>query len=508
MDSTSPYPAVNTLSPAHSILDRRRAGVLLHITSLPGGIGNGDLGKDAHEFVNILHKCGITVWQTLPIGPPHDDGSPYQCMSAHAGNPLLINLEWLVAKGWLHALPPLNENESAATYRQARLNEAFRAFRQDRGWRLRRDYRAFVESHADWLADYALYVALREEFGRSPWHAWPIPLRDRHPDALEAARLRLADTVARVEFEQYVFFRQWKELRALAKKRGVVLFGDMPIFVAADSADVWARREFFDLDENGVPRTVAGVPPDYFSAVGQRWGNPHYNWQRMEEDGFSWWIGRMRSQLELYDWVRIDHFRGFEAYWEIPADQETAIHGRWVKAPGEKLLETLYEAFPGEGLPLVAENLGVITPEVEALRERFALPGMLILQFAFDAGPDNPYLPQNHLENEVVYTGTHDNDVTLSWYESLKDEEKAQVRAYLGDEKTPMPAALIECALESVARLAILPLQDILELGAEARMNTPGTLSERNWSWRFAWEQLDKGKIKRLAQSIKAAKRK
>ncbi len=488
---------------AHSILDRRRAGVLLHITSLPGGVGNGDLGKDAYDFVDLLNQCGISVWQTLPIGPPHSDGSPYQCMSAHAGNPLLINLQWLAARGWLPSLSEPVEGESPCAYRLSCLRQAFESFRRDGEGTHRQAYEEFVKSHASWLDDYALYSALREKFSGSPWHNWPISLRDRRPAALRAARLKLRDVIARVKFEQFVFFQQWKELREYARARGVILFGDMPIFVAYDSADVWARREYFDLTEDGLPRVVAGVPPDYFSAVGQRWGNPHYNWNRMEKDGFSWWIARLNSQLELYDWVRIDHFRGFEAYWEIPAQQETAIHGRWVKAPGEALLDTLFSAFPGGNLPLVAENLGIITPDVEALRNRYAIPGMLILQFAFDGGPDNPYLPHNHQDNNVVYTGTHDNDTTLSWFQWLPEEQRRHVLDYLGFPNAPMPLALVQCALASVARLAILPMQDILELVGVHRMNTPGTVGEGNWRWRFDWGQVEREKIVRLAHLIR-----
>ncbi|QSA99109.1 4-alpha-glucanotransferase [Methylococcus sp. EFPC2] len=484
------------------MLDQRRAGVLLHITSLPGGIGNGDLGHDAHAFVDLLADAGVTVWQTLPVGPTHEDGSPYQCMSAHAGSPLLINLEWLVDRGWLPELSGPAEDETPESYRYARLHEAFKGFKrhvEDPYWPA---YGEFIREHAGWLEDFSLYTALREEFAHQSWQQWPAPLRDRQSAALEAARVRLAESIARSKFEQFVFFTQWKELRDHARGRGVILFGDMPIFVASDSADVWARKEDFDLDENGHARVVAGVPPDYFSATGQRWGNPHYNWARMQADGFSWWTERMHSQLELYDWVRIDHFRGFEAYWEIAADQETAMHGRWVKAPGKELLKSLFRAFPGKGLPLVAENLGIITHEVEALRNRFAIPGMLILQFAFDGGPGNPYLPHNHAENNVVYTGTHDNDTTLSWYEGLSPDQQRYVYEYLGRPEIRMPLALMQAALASVARLALLPMQDVLELGREHRMNTPGTVGNGNWRWRFHWEQVTDDKISRLRQMI------
>lgn len=475
---------------AHSILTQRRAGILLHITSLPGGIGNGDLGQDARKFVDFLSRSGISVWQTLPVGPTHEDGSPYQCMSVHAGDPCLINLEWLQEHGWLPVRTPPPGDECARSYRSSCLSEAFSGFMKAATAYYRRAYIEFVQAHDWWLSDYALYAALRDEFDRQPWQKWSMPLRDREPEALEAARLRLSEKIEYVKFEQFVFYRQWQELRDYARAQGVILFGDMPIFVASDSADVWAYRDYFDLEDDGQPRVVAGVPPDYFSKTGQRWGNPHYHWNRMEVDGFRWWIERLRSQLELYDWVRIDHFRGFQAYWEIPAGEETAINGRWIKAPGQALLNTLFDAFDGNGLPLVAENLGIITPEVEALREEFNIPGMLILQFAFDGGPDNPYLPHNHCGNEVVYTGTHDNDTTLSWYEGLPKEQQRKIYEYLGNPDVPMPRALTECALASVARLAMLPMQDIMGLGHGHRMNTPGTLGGGNWRWRFEWDQL------------------
>ncbi|WP_434101578.1 4-alpha-glucanotransferase [Methylocaldum gracile] len=491
---------------AHSILDRRRAGILLHITSLPGSLGNGDLGQNAYRFVDFLADCGISVWQTLPINPTHGDGSPYQCLSAHAGNPLMIDLKWLSDRGWLPAPPDSIGEISVADYRFRCLKQAFGSFQACLQSEYRTAYDEFVKKQNWWLSDYALFIALREELGSKAWQEWPNAIRDREPAALEAARLRLADRIAQVEFEQFVFFEQWTELRRYAKRRGVMLFGDMPIFVAGDSAEVWACRECFDLTETGYARVVAGVPPDYFSATGQRWGNPHYNWEHMKATGFRWWLDRFRSQLALYDWVRIDHFRGFEAYWEIPAESETAIHGRWVKAPGDALLETVFATLNGSGLPLVAENLGIITPEVESLRNRFDIPGMLILQFAFDGGDDNPYLPHNHTENNVVYTGTHDNDTTLSWYENLSEEQRHRVCEYLldhcGDNKVGMPQSLVRCALASVARLAVIPMQDVLELGHGHRMNTPGTIAD-NWQWRFSWEQLTERKAEKLAEWVR-----
>ncbi|BBL76408.1 4-alpha-glucanotransferase [Methylomagnum ishizawai] len=493
------------MTQAHSILDRRRAGVLLHITSLPGLPDNGDLGAHAYRFVDFLADHGVTVWQTLPIGPTHPDGSPYQCLSAHAGNPWMIDLEWLLRRGWL------DEADIAAAWtapdptghRGQCLAKAYGRFAQlPADNEHRQAYRRFYAAQAGWLADYALFIALRQELKHRPWQDWPIALRDREPAALDEARRRLAEGVGRVGFEQFVFFQQWGELRDYAKRRGVLLFGDMPIFIASDSADVWAQREYFDLREDGQARVVAGVPPDYFSATGQRWGNPHYLWARMAEDGFRWWLDRIRSQLALYDWVRIDHFRGFEAYWEIPAESETAMHGRWVEAPGAALLDTVFATLDGAGLPLVAENLGIITPEVEALRNRFDIPGMLILQFAFDGGPDNPYLPHNHTPNNVVYTGTHDNDTTLSWFEGLSEAQRAHVYEYLGQSNLKMPWALAQSALASVAKLAILPMQDILEQGKGYRMNTPGTMDDTNWRWRFRWDQLQEEQGAELARLI------
>lgn len=487
------------MKPASSVFDRRRAGVLLHVTSLPGEYGNGDLGSHAHRFVEFLAKSGLSVWQTLPLGPTHEDLSPYQCLSAHAGNPLLISLDWLAARGWLKEadLAPAN---SAQEQRYRCLKKACAAFKNDPDPEIQRHYQSFVQLHRDWLDDYALFIALKGEFKGRPWQEWPAAVRDRHKMACAAASMQLAKKIAEIKFEQFVFFQQWHELKAHARQHAVLLFGDMPIFVASDSAEVWAHREYFCLDEKGQPRVVAGVPPDYFSETGQRWGNPHYAWERMQTDDFSWWIKRLHTQLELFDWVRIDHFRGFESYWEIPAELQTATHGRWVKAPGEALLDRIYETF--DTLPLIAENLGTITPEVEALRAKYGLPGMLILQFAFDGGPSNPYLPHHHEANNVVYTGTHDNDTTLAWFESLNREQQNYILDYLGRPQNPMPWPLVQCTLASVARLAMLPMQDLLGLGRNNRMNTPGT-QEGNWRWRFSWDQLSDDRIAHLSRLIR-----
>jgi 4-alpha-glucanotransferase len=490
------------LTQSHSILDRRRAGVLLHITSLPGSCGNGDLGQDAYRFVDLLAGCGITVWQTLPVNPTHPDGSPYQCLSAHAGNPAMIDLAWLADRGLLDRAELAPAEEAGIEHRRRFLKLAFESFSTSRDVAFTKSYADFVEQNQGWLADFSLFMALRQTTGGLAWQQWPVGVRRRRTAALTRARFRLARSIAQLNFEQFVFFEQWQALRDYAHAKGVILFGDIPIFVAGDSADVWSRQKDFDLDPSGQPRVVAGVPPDYFSATGQRWGNPHYRWERMEANGFAWWLDRFRSQLALYDWVRIDHFRGFEAYWEIPAASATAMEGRWVQAPGEALLATLIASVGDGNLPLIAENLGIITPEVEALRKRFNIPGMLILQFAFDGGSGNPYLPHNHTPNNVVYTGTHDNDTTLSWFEDLALGQREHVYRYLGEPSAGMPEALVQCALASVAKLAILPLQDVLGLGKGHRMNSPGT-TVGNWNWRFSWDQVSEQGIARLADSIR-----
>ncbi len=463
---------------AAQIFNHRRAGILLHPTSLPGGT----LGVEAHHFIDRLAACGITLWQMLPLGPTHGDGSPYQCLSSHAGNPALISFDGLRAEGWL-------DDTSSG------LGQAFAGFLHRAGPKDRAAFAAFMEEEAGWLEDYALFIALRERFGGKAWYDWPAGLRERDAAALRQARIELHARIDLVRFEQFVFFRQWEALRAHARRRGVYLFGDMPIYVAHDSVEVWARPELFAVDAEGRAEEVAGVPPDYFSATGQRWGNPLYRWEHHEAEGFAWWLGRFASHFKLFDLVRIDHFRGLEAYWAIPAACETAIDGRWVKAPGDALLNAVKGHFGT--LPLVAEDLGIITEEVVRLRKRHGLPGMRILQFAFDGHPENPYLPHNHTQDSVVYTGTHDNDTTLGWWDGLDAGTRQRIVEYLGLSPEPMPWPLIRAAFESVAHLVILPLQDVLGLGSEARMNTPGT-TEGNWRWRFAWGQWEEALSARL----------
>ncbi|WP_040852512.1 4-alpha-glucanotransferase [Thiorhodospira sibirica] len=470
-------------------MQQRRGGVLLHPTSLPGPAKLGTLGADAYRFVDWLERTGMAVWQMLPLNQTHPGGSPYQCLSVHGGNVQLICLEQLGVWGWLDDL-----SEDPHSYRNpfdcAPLQRAYAGFMRQADEAQHAAYQHFISQQAHWLDDYALFLAIKNERQGAPWWEWDSDLRTRNPTALAALQKRLHPVLEHHRFAQYVFYRQWRELKAYANQKGILLFGDMPIFVAHDSADVWAQRTLFDLDEAGRALTVAGVPPDYFSSTGQRWGNPHYNWVEMEKQGFSWWIERIDGALELLDLIRIDHFRGFEAYWSIPAQADTAMHGHWVQAPGVALFERLKQHFGV--LPLVAEDLGIITAEVEALRDQFGLPGMKILQFAFGGDADNPYLPHHHVENCVVYTGTHDNDTSLGWFSSCTPPCREHALAYLGQPQEAMPWPLIRCALASTARLAVIPLQDLLSLDTAHRMNTPGTV-EDNWSWRFAWEMIPEG---------------
>ncbi|SJM90469.1 4-alpha-glucanotransferase [Crenothrix polyspora] len=486
----------------NGILNTRRAGVLLHITSLPGASNQGDLGPEAYNFVNFLHDTGVSVWQTLPLGVTHFDGSPYQCLSAHAGNPSLINLDWLVKQGWLPEREGTDNNGYTAISgedRNSLLTDAYDQFLESASVQNKTTFALFCKDKAFWLDDFALFTVLRREFNQQCWNQWPAPLKERQAKALVTARQQFKMQIEAIKFQQYVFFTQWLELKAYADQKGVHLFGDIPIFVSYDSADVWANRKVFKLDDTGEMLVVAGVPPDYFSETGQRWGNPHYNWDYLLDSGFAWWLDRMQTQLEQFDVLRIDHFRGLEAAWEIPAHEPTAIHGTWVQAPGKQLLEAIIAKF-GQ-VALVAEDLGIITPEVEALRDEFHLPGMKILQFAFGGGSDNPYLPHRHEKNSVVYTGTHDNDTTVGWVDKLSDDERRYIYDYLDNPQTSLHCALIHAALGSVANLAIIPMQDILELGTEHRMNTPGT-TEGNWHWRFQWEQLTPDRVARLAHLI------
>ena len=473
----------------------RSAGILLHPTSLPGAHGIGDFGPDAHKFLDFLSDAGMTIWQMLPIGPTGYGDSPYQCFSAFAANPLLVHLP---GGGDF----PAHHVDFARVipHKLALLRRATDAFTPGDA------YRAFVDRQGWWLEDYALFMALKGAHGGVAWPEWETGAAHREPAALHAWRERLASDIERFRREQYLFYSQFLALKAACKDRGIQLMGDLPIYVAHDSADVWANPTLFKLDEKGHCIVQAGVPPDYFSATGQLWGNPIYDWDAMQAQGYHWWIRRMRSSFELFDMVRIDHFRGFEAYWEVPGKDTTAVNGRWVQGPGAALFDAITNALGA--LPIVAENLGVITPAVEELRERFGYPGMSILQFAFGTdGSANDFQPHNYPRERVVYTGTHDNDTTMGWWNggagdstrSAEDvaKEKAFAMRYLGVDGTEMNWVLIRAALASVANTVLVPLQDVLGLGSEARMNLPGRQSG-NWGFRFSWDQLRPDDTRRL----------
>jgi len=494
-----------------SFFSKRSAGILLHPTSLPCSEscldrsqdkGFGTLGHEAYKFVDFVQASGISIWQMLPTGPTQSDLSPYQSLSAHAGNPDLISLDWLHEWGWisLDGVKPCPPERLAMAKLRQQLSEQFYArIETEQGGQLKHDFEIFCTQQAYWLNDFCLFIALRNLHHGSSWVDWPEPVKLRKPAALASARKKLRKEIRQIEFEQFAFFSQWQALKHYANERGIHLFGDMPIFVGHDSADVWSGRENFLLDEAGNPTSVAGVPPDYFSETGQHWGNPHYNWPRMQADGFQWWLTRLKTQLQMFDLIRIDHFRGFEAYWSIPGGSRDARSGSWVKAPGEALLKACMDTYPD--LALVAENLGVITEEVEQLRHQFNLPGMLVLQFAFDGNTDNPHLPHKHAAQEVIYTGTHDNDTTLGWYETLPAHSRAQLKRYCFDSEERMPWLLIRLALSSVARMVIIPMQDFLELDGQHRMNMPGT-TEKNWLWKFDWNQVGPNLAEYIRQYI------
>lgn len=473
----------------------RTSGVLLHPTALPGPHGIGSLGAEARGFVDFLVRAGQSIWQTLPLGPTGFGDSPYNALSAFAGNPLLIDLQTLATWGDLKPTDLADEDVFAervdfpAVHRlkEERLALAATNFFARADTRRHQTFAAWCREQAFWLDDYALFAAIRGHFAGQSWQEWPAPLRRRDPLVLEEWRGRLGTAIAAEQYRQYAFSTQWANLKSYANQQGVRIFGDLPIFVALDSADVWANQHLFRLDPEGRPMVVAGVPPDYFSATGQRWGNPLYRWDAHVEEGFTWWLQRFRAELRRADLVRIDHFRGFQACWVIPATEPTAVTGRWEASPGRALFRALRSAIPD--LPIVAEDLGVITPQVEALRREFGFPGMKILQFAFDSGADNLYLPHNYDADYVVYTGTHDNATTLGWWENLDPGQRARVETYLGHAPADIPWDLIRLALASVARLCILPCQDLLGLGDAARFNRPGQTTG-NWSWRLKPDQL------------------
>lgn len=492
--------------------------MLLHPTSLPGRFGIGDLGTSALEFIDLLAAAGQRLWQVLPLGPTGYGDSPYQCFSAFAGNPLLISLDQLIEQGLLTAPEAGDQQVFAAgdvdfpavlAHRQALWPRALDRFDAAAPAAMRDRFDRFCSTNADWLNDFALFMAVKAAHEHTAWTDWEPDIAQRDPAAVARWSARCDRDIRLHKLTQFLFFEQWQRLRDACRARSIVIMGDLPIFVAHDSADVWARRELFRLEADGRPTVVAGVPPDYFSATGQLWGNPHYRWEVLGPTGYAWWIERFRALLALVGRVRIDHFRGFEASWEVPGDATTAVRGEWVKGPGAALFDAVRSGLRADRLPFVAENLGVITPEVEALRERLGLPGMAILQFAFGTDPQAPdFKPHNYPRNRVVYTGTHDNDTTAGWWTSEVghstrsnteiEKEREYARRYLGIDGREVHWEFIRAVLVSVADTAIVPAQDLLGLGSEARMNRPGTVGD-NWRWRLLPGQLTHDIAQRLA---------
>ncbi|NNJ13258.1 4-alpha-glucanotransferase [Chloroflexales bacterium ZM16-3] len=481
----------------------RSSGILLHPTSLPGPWGIGDLGASAYHFVDFLAAAGQRLWQVLPLGPTGYGDSPYQCFSAFAGNPLLVSLDELIERGLLGQA----EVEAAALaagdlggdhvdygrvigFKLGLLRASYARLQSGTAPDMAAAFETFCAEQAGWLHDYALFMALKDMHGGASWSTWAPELRSRKAAAMRKVQQDLAEPIMVQKYLQFLFFSQWLPLKAYANERDIRIIGDAPIFVAYDSADVWANPRLFYLDDQGLPTVVAGVPPDYFSATGQLWGNPLYRWDRMAKDGYAWWVARLRQTLLIVDILRLDHFRGFEAYWEVPAAEKTAIKGTWVKGPGAAIFARLREAL-GE-LPIIAEDLGMITPEVHALREQFGFPGMKVLQFAFGDDSSNAYLPHNYAPGYVVYSGTHDNNTTLGWFQDISEEEREATRLYLGRDGSDIAWDIFRLALMSVADISVVPLQDILRLGRVARMNTPGR-PDGNWCWRFHAEALNDG---------------
>ena len=477
---------------------QRASGILLHPTSLPGQYGMGDLGPKAYEFVDFLTETGQQIWQILPLGPTGHGNSPYMSYSAMAGNNMLISLELLRDSGLLSQsdldnFPRLPEDfvdfSRFLPEKQKLLEKAAIAFRATVDEETQAAYAQFCEDHAFWLDDYAFFMALKRAHNGAGWNTWDSAIARREPKAMATWHQKLATTIDHHKYFQFEFYRQWAALKTYANERHIQIVGDMPIYVAHDSADVWSCPENFMIDEETLePSEMAGVPPDYFSETGQLWGNPTYNWEVLKKSGFSWWLQRLKALLDYVDLTRIDHFRGFEAYWAVEEGETTAMNGKWIEAPGEAFFNAVSEEFGS--LPILAEDLGVITPEVEALRDQFGFPGMKILQFAFGDNDNNPYLPFNCVRNCVIYTGTHDNDTTVGWFDKTSEYERDRVLRYLGGlSPDGIHWGMIRLALSSIANQAIIPLQDLLGLGSYARMNSPGK-ADGNWGWRYRSEAL------------------
>lgn len=491
---------------AMDLATTRSAGILLHPTSLPGPHGIGSLGAHARAFVDFLHTAGQSLWQVLPLGPTGYGDSPYASLSTFAGNPMLVDLETLVADGLLAPSELADVPKSTAQvdygavipFKAEMLARAAERFPKKAAPEQRTQFEVFHDENAWWLDDYALFSAIKEAHGGKPINEWDEELRLRKPAALAAAREKLRSEMDRCRVMQFFFVDQWSALRAYARKRGVRIMGDMPIFVAYDSDAVWAHPELFKIDADLTPQVVAGVPPDYFSASGQLWGNPLYDWDRHAQDGYSWWLDRLRMALSSADVVRLDHFRGFAAAWEVPMGHTDATRGTWVRGPGDAFFEAIRQRFGG--LPLVAEDLGLITEDVHALRDRLGVPGMHVLQFGFGQGDDRTYAPHRAERNRVVYTGTHDNDTTVGWFRSLPARDRALVQSYLNTAGSSIHWAMIRAAYATVADTVVVPMQDVLGYGSEARMNMPGQLG-RWWSFRLTEQPHDAAaaKLRQLA---------
>jgi len=482
----------------------RTTGILLHPSSLPSSGGIGDFGPAAYQFADFLAAAKQGLWQVLPLGPPAIGNSPYSSISAFAGNPLFISLDRLVEHGWLdgsllHAAEECGRvnYDAVQAYKYPLLAEAARNFLDRAEGNVRARFDRFCAGNAWWLDDFAFFDALRQRYGNRCWNEWPSEIARRKPKALERARQELSAEVTLRQASQFFFYEQWHALRRACAERSIRIVGDIAIFVAYDSADVWAHRELYRLREDLSPEVVSGVPPDAFSATGQRWGNPLYDWNAMRARGYEWWIQRLRWAAQTCDYIRLDHFRGFEQFWEIPADEPTAIHGRWVDGPKDELFDRLREALGG--LPFFAEDLGYITPEVHALRERHKIPGLAVLQFGFSDPGAHVYLPHRFTHDRVVYTGTHDNDTTLGWWATAPEHERRAVESYAGPCHDEPNWSLIRLAQASVAELAVVPLQDVLGLGSEARLNKP-SVPDGNYLWRFRRDALLPALAERLAR--------
>jgi 4-alpha-glucanotransferase len=470
---------------------KRSSGVLLHPTCLPGPYGIGDIGSAAHRWVDFLSSSGCGLWQILPLGPTGYGDSPYQCFSSFAGNPFLISPDALLSDDLLHPDDlydrPAFPNDHVdfgkiIPWKLGLLDRSFIRFQHSQSARLMKEMEEFRVKQSVWLDDFALFMALKEIHGGQPWHTWEEPLRNRRADALIQVHKNFDVAIQRQIYRQFIFFRQWSQLLTHAHEKHIQIIGDIPIFVAHDSADVWSNPQLFHLDKSGKPTFVAGVPPDYFAPTGQLWGNPLYRWEIHARDGYTWWVERIKATLALVDIIRIDHFRGFAGYWEVPGNAKTAEVGRWVPGPGKDFFQRILDTL-GD-LPIIAEDLGVITPDVEDMRDSFDLPGMRILQFGFDSTPADPFLPHNYPVNCIVYTGTHDNDTALGWYNRVPDKDKNFYRSYMNRDGSDFSWDLIRGVWSSVAIFGLAPMQDFLNLGNEARMNYPGNPSG-NWTWRM-----------------------